>query len=171
MPPMNTLLVVVRFAHLLAALLLFGGFMFAVVVSPAAMRADAHGNALEWNRLWRRLRSIMRWSLVVGIVSAALWFALEAALVSGLPLVDATTGDMLGRVATQTAFGRGSSSGSPACGARRRWHRSMSPQARSAAFPRWASRASAFWSYRASSIRGFSSAMFPIWSAPNTAGC
>src|SRR5205823_15034355 len=98
MPPMNTLLVVVRFAHLLAALLLFGGFVFAVVVAPQAMRADAHGNALEWKRLWQRLRTIARGSLVVGFVSATAWFALEAVLVSGLPLVDAVTGDTLGRV-------------------------------------------------------------------------
>ena len=103
---MNTLLVVVRFAHMLAAILLFGGLVFAVVVMPPAMRADAHGGAVEWSRLMNRLRVIAHTSLGVCIVSGALWLVLEAALVSGLPIGDAMSGETLGRLATQTAFGR-----------------------------------------------------------------
>ena len=103
---MNALLAIVRFAHLLAAISLFGGFVFVLAVGGPAKRADAHGNALEWNRLSRRLRAIGGWSLGIAVVSAAAWFALEAALVGGSPFIDAMSGDVLGRVATETMFGR-----------------------------------------------------------------
>ena len=96
----------VRFAHLTAALLLFGGFVFAVAVAPPALRADAYGNALAWDQLNRQQRLVAVWSLVVCVVSAALWFALEAANASGLPLAEALSGDTLARVAGETTFGR-----------------------------------------------------------------
>jgi putative copper resistance protein D len=102
---MDTLLIVIRFAHVLAALLLFGGFLFAVLVAPAALHADAQRNALEWDRLRRRLGRIVRWCVAIAVVSAAAWFLLEAALVSGLPIGDAMALDTLGRVALQTVFG------------------------------------------------------------------
>jgi len=75
---MDTLLVVIRFAHVLASLSLFGGCVFAVAVAPAALDADTQRNALEWHRLGRRLRSTARASLAIGVVSAVAWFLLEA---------------------------------------------------------------------------------------------
>jgi len=103
---MDTLLVVIRFAHVLASLSLFGGCVFALAVAPAALDADTQRNALEWHRLGRRLRSIARASLAIGVVSAVAWFLLEAVLVSGLRVADAMAADTLGRVAFQTEFGR-----------------------------------------------------------------
>src|SRR4051794_15981394 len=101
---MNTLLIVIRFAHVSAALLLFGSFVCAMTVVSAALRADAHGNALAWNRLRERLRTMARWSLALGVVSAVAWFVLEAALVSGLPIADALSLDTLGRMTFHTVF-------------------------------------------------------------------
>ena len=102
---MDTLLIVIRVTHVLAALLLFGGLVFALLVAPAALHADAQRNALEWDRLLRRLRWIAHWCIAISIVSAVAWFLLEAALVSGLPFRDAMSADTLGRVALQTVFG------------------------------------------------------------------
>ncbi|HYT97205.1 MAG TPA: hypothetical protein VEO36_07780, partial [Casimicrobiaceae bacterium] len=103
---MNLLLVVTRFVHLLATIVLFGGLAFMAMVAVPAMRADAQGKALAWDRLWRRIYSLVHWGLGVGLVSALAWFVLEAALVSGSPLMDLLKDDIVGRVATQTLFGR-----------------------------------------------------------------
>ena len=99
---MNAVLVATRFAHLLATIVLFGGLAFAVIVAIPAMRADAQGKALAWDRLWRRIYSLVRWGLGVSVVSAIAWFVLEAALASGSPLADLLKDDTIARVATQT---------------------------------------------------------------------
>ena len=103
---MNALLVVTRFAHLLATIVMFGGLAFVVIVAIPAMRADAQGKALAWDRVWRRIYSLVRWSLAVSAVSAIAWLVLEAAVASGSPLAGLLKDDTIARVATQTLFGR-----------------------------------------------------------------
>ena len=103
---MNALLVVTRFAHLLATIVMFGGLAFVVIVAIPAMHADAQGKALAWDRVWRRIYSLVRWSLAVSAVSAIAWLVLEAAVASGSPLAGLLKDDTVARVATQTLFGR-----------------------------------------------------------------
>src|SRR5205823_675700 len=85
---------------------LFGGLAFMAMVAVPAMRADAQGKALAWDRLSRRIYSLVHWGLAVSLVSALAWFVLEAALASGAPLIDLLNGDVVVRVAAQTLFGR-----------------------------------------------------------------
>src|SRR5204863_307054 len=103
---MNMLLVITRFLHLLATIVVFGGLAFAVTVAIPTLRADAQGKALAWDRLWRRIYSLVHWGLGVSVVSALAWFVLEAALVSGSALAHLLKDDIVARVATQTLFGR-----------------------------------------------------------------
>jgi copper resistance protein D len=99
---MNALLVIVRAVHFGAALLLFGGLVFASVVAMPALRATVDGG--DHVRRW--IRVMAAWSLGVGIVAAVAWLALEAALMSGLELDDALRGGTLGVVLAKTTFGR-----------------------------------------------------------------
>ena len=102
---MNALLVVARAIHFGSALLLFGGFVFVVLVAPAwqAVELAASRAGRDPARLWRR---VAWWALAAGAFSAVAWLATEASTMSGLPIVQAANSDALARVLGATVFGR-----------------------------------------------------------------
>ena len=101
---MESLLVAARAVHFMAAIALVGVFAFDALAiggvpgggSPIAPRAAA------WPRL---ARTAGAW-LALALLSGALWFVLEAAVMSGLPLAQAADRETLSTVAAQTLFGR-----------------------------------------------------------------
>jgi len=95
-----------RVVHIGSLALLVGLFAFLLLVArPAFRHAESQGGdgagAFE-----RRLIRLARWALVAAVVSALGWLGAQAALVSGQPLVHALAPRILGRVLTQTEFGR-----------------------------------------------------------------
>lgn len=86
-------LAIVRAVHFAAAIVLFGQFVFALLVSRGA-RAAPH------------FARIAAWSLAAFFASAAAWLALEAISMSGLPPREALSASTLGTVLAQTQFGR-----------------------------------------------------------------
>jgi copper resistance protein D len=106
MDPLSSLLVVSRALHFAAALLIWGGLVLAlVVVDPAAQTSQPI--AVDVNERVRGfLRTAGRWGLGVSLLSGIAWLFLEAALMSGQPIAEATRGDTLWLVLTGTGFGR-----------------------------------------------------------------
>jgi len=94
---MNALLVATRAVHFGAALLLFGELVLAFALTKEGRRADEGAKGLL---------PIMGGGIVVGLLSGIAWLALEAALMSGLPIERAINRDTLGLVLGQTVFGR-----------------------------------------------------------------
>lgn len=102
---MTALLAATRAVHFGSSLLVFGGIVFALLVSaPAWRRGDARGFAPEV--VERRLRAVLAWALAASVVSALVWLALEVPLMSGEPLEEAIAGPTLGIVLRDTWFGR-----------------------------------------------------------------
>jgi putative copper resistance protein D len=103
---MNALLVCSRALHFGAVLLLFGGLVFALAVVGPARRVAQPGAAAAGERLDRFLRAAGWWGLGVSLVSGAAWLLLEAALMSGKSVGEATSGAVLWVVLGGTGFGR-----------------------------------------------------------------
>ena len=103
---MDSLLIVARAFHYGAVVTLFGSLLLEVaVVAPAAGAAGAASTDLcEHAR--RFIDRTGRWALLVSLVSWAAWLLVEASLMSGQSIVEATTGPTLPVVLTQTRFGR-----------------------------------------------------------------
>jgi putative copper resistance protein D len=105
-------LVITRALHEGATLLLFGALVFVAVVAPPAGNGEGSTAAAQdpqstaaARALARRIGALAGASLVVSLVTALVWFALEAERMSGLPFPDAAGSGALGVVATQTLFG------------------------------------------------------------------
>jgi putative copper resistance protein D len=96
------LLIIARTAQFAASILLAGTFTFQLVVlGPAAqLRSD------DFREVERRLFDVARWSLVVALFSALLWFWLEVANMSGLPLTHVFSKTAWQAVLFETEFGR-----------------------------------------------------------------
>lgn len=92
---MLTALVVCRFAHFAATMLLFGASAFMSALAPAGMVRELAAPA----------RRMIIAALVVAALSALTWLALEAAQM-GDGWADMINPDVLGAVAFDTAFGR-----------------------------------------------------------------
>jgi copper resistance protein D len=90
---MDDALAVARALHFAAAIVLFGELAFAQIASPA--RASP-----------RHAGAIIGASLAVAALSALAWLAIEAAVMSGLPLREALAAETLRTVLAQTFFGR-----------------------------------------------------------------
>lgn len=100
---MNALFVSLRAVHYASAMLLFGELAFALgVATPAFRRVLAVGGGDDFDR---RFFAVAHWGLVASIVSGAAWFAVEAAVMSGLPVGEVMTRETLGRVLGNTMFG------------------------------------------------------------------
>jgi putative copper export protein/mono/diheme cytochrome c family protein/peroxiredoxin len=103
---MNALLVAARAVHFASAMLLFGELVFALTVESAAWRNAGRAAVDHDQDIDRRLLLIEGWSLAVSIASDAIWLAIEASSMSGMPLEQAISRDTLSLVLGQTVFGR-----------------------------------------------------------------
>jgi putative copper resistance protein D len=103
---MNGLLIGVRAVHFAAALLLFGTLAIATWIAR-----PVSGNALgaassEYHDVRRQLARVAGWSLVGAIASGVLWFLVQAAAMTGVPLGSIVDRGQLGTVLDATRFGR-----------------------------------------------------------------
>ncbi|HWG80211.1 MAG TPA: hypothetical protein VN681_10580, partial [Stellaceae bacterium] len=100
---MEPVTVVARAVHFAATLSLLGVFVFlAVVAEPVLARA----RLADQTAFRRSLRRVAWASLVVALLSGALWLVLEARSMSGRSLADVFSQDVIGVVLTRTRFGR-----------------------------------------------------------------
>ena len=96
------LLIVARSVQIAASLLFAGIFTFEVVaLGPTGPHAGDDRHELD-----RRLLRLALCTLVAALLSAFLWFWLEVASMSGLPLAHAFSGGGWRTVLFQTDFGR-----------------------------------------------------------------
>jgi copper resistance protein D len=98
----TALLVMTRAVHIGASILIAGTFTFYLVALGCArwtVRSDLH-------EVQERFVSLAMWSLVAALISAVLWFWLEVANMSGLPLTDAFSTTAWQMVLFETKFGR-----------------------------------------------------------------
>src|SRR6266550_1355327 len=95
------LLIIARTAHIGASILLVGTFTFKLITLGPAGRGGSH----DFHRLQLCLLHLARWSLVVALLSGVLWFWLEVANMSGLPLLRAVFTAAWPAVLFETKFG------------------------------------------------------------------
>ena len=103
---MNAVLVAARAVHFASAMLLFGELVFALAVASPAWR-NAGRTAFDRDQgIYHRLLVIEGWSLAVSIASGAIWLAVEASSMSGMPFEQAINRNTLTLVLSETVFGR-----------------------------------------------------------------
>jgi putative copper export protein/mono/diheme cytochrome c family protein len=103
---MDTMIVVARTVHFVAAILLFGQLLFALAVATPVWR-DARRVALAPTRgLLPLALACGAWVLGASVVSGACWLVAEAALMSGSPVTQVIGDGTIGVVLSSTAFGR-----------------------------------------------------------------
>jgi putative copper resistance protein D len=96
------LLIVARTAQIGASILLGGIFTFELVTLGPAGRSGSD----DLCEVEQRLLRLARWSLIAAFLSALLWFWLEVANMSGLPLTRALSMTAWQAVLFETEFGR-----------------------------------------------------------------
>ena len=102
---MNTLFVTVRAVHFASAMLLFGELAFVLCVAKPMWRGA--GNAIfDGSDVSRWPVRIAAWGLVASIASGVAWLAIEAAVMSGMPLEQALNRTTVALVLGETLFGR-----------------------------------------------------------------
>ncbi|HEV8256106.1 MAG TPA: copper homeostasis membrane protein CopD [Casimicrobiaceae bacterium] len=102
---MNALFVTVRAVHFASAMLLFGELVFVLCVAKPMWRSA--GNAiLDENDVSRWPVRIAVWGLLASIASGVAWLAIEAAVMSGMPLEQALNRTTVALVLGETLFGR-----------------------------------------------------------------
>jgi putative copper resistance protein D len=95
-------LIIARAVHISASILLAGIFTFDLVIfAPAGCLGSGDSDEIEY-----RLFRLAAWSLVAALLSALLWFWLEVASMSGLPLKNAFSPTAWRTVLFETQFGR-----------------------------------------------------------------
>jgi putative copper resistance protein D len=101
---MESLFAVTRAIHFVAAIGAFGELAFFLLIRSraAALYSPIAGDSMPMRRVGELAGS---W-LGLAVLSGALWFVLEAANMSGLPIPQAAHRDTLMTVAVQTSFGR-----------------------------------------------------------------
>ena len=82
----------------------FGALAFLVCVARPAM--GAYATPSERRAVHRRLLQFTGWSFAVAIASGIIWFAVQAAAMSGMPLGGVLNRETLGAVFQETLFGR-----------------------------------------------------------------
>ena len=95
-------LIIARAVHIGASILLAGIFTFDLVILAPARRVGS-GDSYE---IEHRLFRLAAWSIVAALLSALLWFWLEVASMSGLPLKSAFAAAAWRTVLFETQFGR-----------------------------------------------------------------
>ena len=99
---MNALFVAARAIHYASALVLLGELVFAIAVAPYGWRNRKRGDPAHASRIFR----VMLGAIIAGVASGAVWFVLEAAAMSGMPLRSAVNRETLALVVGETSFGR-----------------------------------------------------------------
>src|SRR5437867_4895677 len=102
---MNALFVTVRAVHFACAILLFGELVFVLCVATPMWRV-ADNASLDGNDVSRWPVRIAVWALVASIALGVAWLAVEAAVMSGMPLEQALNRTTVGLVLGETLFGR-----------------------------------------------------------------
>jgi len=98
--------VAARFLHLAATIIVTGVFGFLLFVFRPALRKAAVESQAPLARLDQRLLRLGSVSLLVALVSALAWLALQASVASGRPLTQALDAHTLAQMLTETHFGR-----------------------------------------------------------------
>jgi putative copper resistance protein D len=100
---LSDLLIALRAVHFASSALLAGTMVFGVIVLGPTQR-DAHVNAAL--NAWRRQAAWIVWtSLGAAVLSGAAWLVVLAADISGRPLGEVFSGDIVWRVLIHTRFG------------------------------------------------------------------
>jgi len=99
---LTTELIIARAIHIGASILLAGIFIFDLVMLAPARRPGTD----DLHEIERRLFRLAVWSLVAALFSALLWFCLEVASMSGLPLTNVFSVTAWSTILFETQFGR-----------------------------------------------------------------
>ena len=95
-------LIIARAIHIGASILLAGIFIFDLVMLAPARRPGTD----DLHEIERRLFRLAVWTLGAALFSALLWFCLEVASMSGLPLKNAFSATAWPTILFETQFGR-----------------------------------------------------------------
>jgi copper resistance protein D len=95
-------LIIARAIHIGASILLAGIFIFDLVMLAPARRLGTD----DLHEIERRLFRLAVWTLGAALFSALLWFCLEVASMSGLPLKNAFSATAWPTILFETQFGR-----------------------------------------------------------------
>jgi putative copper resistance protein D len=99
--PVDGPLVAIRAVHFFATAVTAGSLIFRAVVAEPALRSTPGDTTVVRSQMLRTA-----WiGLVIAVISGAVWLQLQAASMSGLPLGEAMTSDVLLTVLNQTQFG------------------------------------------------------------------
>src|SRR6476661_7452717 len=94
-------LVVIRAIHFVATAITAGTLIFRAVVAEPALRSTQVATTVVRSQIL-----LIAWTgLVIAAVSGLIWLQLQAASMSGLPLGEAMTWDVLSTVLNETQFG------------------------------------------------------------------
>ncbi len=99
---MVTTLIITRAVHIAASILLAGIFTFDLIMLGLTGPSESD----DLHEIRRRLFRLAVWSLTAALLSAVLWFWLEVASMSGLPLKNIFSASAWGTVLLETQFGR-----------------------------------------------------------------
>jgi copper resistance protein D len=98
----NGPLIVARAIHFAATAITAGGLIFGAVVAGPALRSEK-----EEAVRFRAQTFIVAWiGLAITAISGVIWFVLQAAAMSGLPLAEVMESSVLSTVFNQTQFGQ-----------------------------------------------------------------
>jgi copper resistance protein D len=95
-------LILARAVHIGASILITGTFTFNLVMLGVTGTYESG----DLRQIERSLLRLTVWSLIVALLSALLWFWLEVASMSGLPLTSSFSASAWGTVLLETRFGR-----------------------------------------------------------------
>ena len=94
-------LIVTRAVHFAATAMVVGSSVFGTLIARPVLRLDPAAAVV----LRVHLTRLPWFGLAMAVISGATWLMLQAASMSGLPLDEALTADVLSTVATETQFG------------------------------------------------------------------
>ncbi len=98
----GTPLVATRAVHFAATAIVAGDVVFRTVIAAPVVHPEVPGAALQLTRTLR----VAWFSLGVAVISGGIWLMLQAASMSGMPLDEALTADILSTVINETQFGQ-----------------------------------------------------------------
>ena len=99
---MVTTLIVTRAVHVATSILITGIFTFDLVMLGLTGPSESD----DLHEIGRRLFRLAVWSLIAALLSALIWFWLEVASMSGLPVKNTFSVSGWGTVLLETQFGR-----------------------------------------------------------------
>ena len=99
---MVTTLIITRAVHIATSVLITGIFTFDLVMLGLTGPSESD----DLHEIGRRLFRLAVWSLIAALLSAVIWFWLEVASMSGLPVKNTFSASGWGTVLLETQFGR-----------------------------------------------------------------